>query len=561
MIDIWQIGNNGVRNPLRLQDAFRVYSESNMVGKIRGRDVEINFGNYLAKKDILSNKNDKDGTYGRKFRFLFNINGLTYRKVDVRSGYEQADLGPIDEITPFGRKFLQASTVPAVQECFLRAMSMKTKKIDDNRSFSPLCWTLAVMLKLEEISGSSSISFMEFAVCVQTSSPMDDIDQVVLKVLEIRTNRLASKSKRIFDRQSYNEFGKHYSKKTGNFSQYADMNLKYLRATGIFQRKGRGISIAPEKHTLAKQLSSDQINTEPLFDLYHTLCTDPTLPTDNINIAKDVLNDLLDQMTNLGIPYNISDVSLDTVTDVNNVRHSLESMLSKYNEQNYADNQRFQWQEIYDYMGLVMKRGGTKEYDDSSIQVLKEECAAYFEWVIWRAFLAIDHLVNKPYDARRFDVDQDFFPVNTAPGYGPDMTVEFEDCVVVIEVTLTESSRQEAMEGEPVRRHVADLVKQYDNKPVYGLFIANRVDSNTAETFRIGVWYTKEDERLDLKIVPFTLAQFRMFFKAIFINDRATPQAVVSLITACEGYRRDCEAPEWKQKIESIVTTHSRVTS
>jgi AlwI restriction endonuclease len=80
--------------------------------------------------------------------------------------------------------------------------------------------------------------------------------------------------------------------------------------------------------------------------------------------------------------------------------------------------------------------------------------------------------------------------------------------VIVVEVTLTDNSRQEAAEGEPVRRHVADLVSHYGGqtcKPVYGLFIANRIDSNTAETFRIGAWYTRADEKMRLDIIPVTL--------------------------------------------------------
>ena len=37
MIKIWQIGNTGVRNPLRIHEAFRLYAESNLVGVyIRG---------------------------------------------------------------------------------------------------------------------------------------------------------------------------------------------------------------------------------------------------------------------------------------------------------------------------------------------------------------------------------------------------------------------------------------------------------------------------------------------------------------------------------------------
>ena len=165
-----------------------------------------------------------------------------------------------------------------------------------------------------------------------------------------------------------------------------------------------------------------------------------------------------------------------------------------------------------------MNHGGTKTFDDGNeIIVHKDECAAFLEWAIWRSFLAIDSLCNKPYEVRSFNVDHDFFPVNTASGGKADLVAEFKDCVVVGEVTLSSGSRQEAMEGEPVRRHVADLITEY-NKPVYGLFIANAVDTNTAETFRSGVWYLKDDSRLDLEIIPLSLEQYNKVFCYMFEN-------------------------------------------
>ena len=51
---------------------------------------------------------------------------------------------------------------------------------------------------------------------------------------------------------------------------------------------------------------------------------------------------------------------------------------------------------------------------------------------------------------------------------------------------MSASSRQEAMEGESVRRHVSDAILRYE-KPVYGMFIAVKIDTNTAETFRHGI--------------------------------------------------------------------------
>ena len=234
--------------------------------------------------------------------------------------------------------------------------------------------------------------------------------------------------------------------------------------------------------------------------------------------------------------------------------------IDRYKEEEYARNQRLCWKEIYEYMQLlIINDGREKELDDDTIiKVPKSEASAYLEWVLWRAFLAINHLTNKPYDARGFNIDQDHFPVGTAPGGGPDMIFEFDDCVIVVEVTLSTNSRQEAMEGEPVRRHVADQLEKYD-KPVYGLFVAKRIDSNTAETFRIGVWYTKDDERLSLRIIPFTLSQFSEFFKALFSAGTANPHEVVSLLDECESQRENGYAPEWKATIAQII--QSRVSS
>ena len=64
-------------------------------------------------------------------------------------------------------------------------------------------------------------------------------------------------------------------------------------------------------------------------------------------------------------------------------------------------------------------------------------------------------------------------PIGCAPGNGPDLIFEFENYVLVAEVTLTDSSRQEAAEGEPVRRHVAELLKRL-NKTEFRAFQASQ---------------------------------------------------------------------------------------
>ena len=137
------------------------------------------------------------------------------------------------------------------------------------------------------------------------------------------------------------------------------------------------------------------------------------------------------------------------------------------------------------------------------------------------------------------------------------MIFEFDNYTVVVEVTMSTNSRQEAMEGEPVRRHVADLVMEND-KPVYGVFIANKIDSNTAETFRIGVWYNQNDERLALKIVPFTLRQFSEYFRYMFINHKNEPMQFIDLFEECFASKSEKGGPEWKSAIDTIVNERVR---
>ena len=118
---------------------------------------------------------------------------------------------------------------------------------------------------------------------------------------------------------------------------------------------------------------------------------------------------------------------------------------------------------------------------------------------------------------------------------------------------MSTSSRQEAMEGEPVRRHVSDAVLKYD-KPVYGMFIAVRIDTNTAETFRHGIWYTKGNSKQRLDIVPLTLAQFQKYFVAMFEANKAEPENLRDLLLTCETRRDILEAPAWKQYIDTTVS-------
>ena len=560
-IKIWLVGNTGLRNPNRIQEGLAVYAKSAFVGKLHGRDNEIGFMNLLNKEGIIQNESGKDesGSHARKWRLMFAKNGYIYPQLSKKDG-NQDDLGAMDEITPFGRIFLKADTFPAVQECFLRAMSVEQFEMPDKTTyFSPLRWMLAIMLELEKRTGSTEMSRIEFALWGHTTNPSYNLSEVVDHILDLRQRRAKAPAKRTFDKNEIKERGKHYDKKADNFLDYSDMNMRYLRISGLFQRKGRGIMIVPAKHLLAEKLAKDTATSEPLMEAYKKLCSGAPLPTDNIDVAKTLLEDLKKQMKERHIVYDISDLPLDTPAEINIARQRLEDTLAKTDEIQYANDQCNQWKEIADYMSLLIKGGGKLVYDeDNAIEIPKDETPAYFEWTLWRAALAIDHMVSKPYEVRGFRLDSDFLPITAAGGGKGDLYCEFEDFMILTEVTMSTSSRQEVMEGEPVRRHVSDAVLNY-NKPVYGLFLAIRIDTNTAETFRHGIWYAKGDVKQRLDIVPLSLEQFRRHFVSMFEGKQARPEHLRDLILQCETERDNLEAPAWMRHIENVVNERSNI--
>ena len=554
-IKIWLVGNTGLRNPNRIQEGFSVYANSAFVGNLRDEN-EVAFMNFLNEKGIIQNEDGKDesGSHARKWRLMFARNGFIYPQVKKKDG-TQEDLGALDDITPFGRSFLKADTYPAVQECYLRAMSVEQFPMPDGKQyFSPLRWLLAIMLELEKRTGSSELSRIEFALWGHTTNPSYDLNEVVDNILDLRERRITAPAKRPFDKKEIAERGKNYDKKADNFLDYSDMNMRYLRISGVLQRKGRGLIIVPTKHVLAEKLAKTTASAEPIIEQYKLLCNGAPLPTDNLEVAKSLLDDLIKQMKERHILFDISDLPLNTPAEINIARQRLENILAQTDEIQYANDQCNQWEEIRDYMTLLIKGGGKLVYDeDNAIEVPKDETPAYLEWTLWRAALAIDHMVNKPYEVRGFKLDSDFMPVSAAGGGKGDLYCEFSDFTILTEVTMSTSSRQEAMEGEPVRRHVSDAVLKYD-KPVYGMFIAVRIDTNTAETFRHGVWYAKGDVKQRLDIVPLTLAQFQKYFVAMFEANKAAPEKLRDLILKCESRRDILEAPAWKQYIDTTVS-------
>ena len=124
-MDIWLIGNTGMRNPWRIPSGFKVYVESNLVGRLRAPEDQMAFKELLFEKGEIGGDADKDtsASITRKYRLMFNKYGFAYPEVTKKDGFDQSELGAVDAITPLGQTFYKADSVAAQQECFLRGLS------------------------------------------------------------------------------------------------------------------------------------------------------------------------------------------------------------------------------------------------------------------------------------------------------------------------------------------------------------------------------------------------------------------------------------------------------
>jgi len=558
---IWHIGNTTVRNPYRLRSAIIALSASNLNGNLLGRDNETAFARLLHDEGILIadriSKGEDISDLGRKWRVALSQLGFISPSTSILSKIhnltEQAFA-----VTANGHQLAESESINAQQECFLRSLAAYIRPsilepMEDVAPFSPLRYVIQLILSLEAKGSQPAISFPEMASIVQASASSIGVDLVADQIIEYRGKRDKASNKKKFDQQARKDAAGALVPNT--LTDYADVNIRYLKATGIFVASGRGIAIAASKRQLARYLAEESLRSLSDVEYLQQLWQGARLPVDDAANAISIIQDLTTRLNSRGHAVVEQDMVGLSIQQLSSIRYDLEKQLREIDEEQYAEQQVGCFDEIAAWMDSLSRNGAAVTLSDGEIiRVPKGEAPAYLEWAIWRAFLAINSLVNKPHLARRFQVDQDFFPVNTAPGRGPDMVFEFEHALIVVEVTLTSSSRQEAAEGEPVRRHVAQYIEDYGGrKEIYGLFIAVNIDSNTAHTFKYGDWYKADDAKVALNIVPMRLSDFRQFFlSGKEIMGKMMANNLIDLLVHCRALANN-DAPEWKKRIQEQV--------
>lgn len=557
----WMFGNTTVRSAMRLPSGLRALADAGYLGRMHTALEDEMAEAMHAAGAIVSTMSGKESGVSRKWRNALVKMGFIYPSVLDRP-FQEVDISAIGlpfALTPNGSRLLAAQSVRAQQEVNLRALAavQLPSPIENEYKFppfSPLRHVIRILLSLESVGESPHISRTEMASIVQFTNSANSLDEIVTRILGQRSQRELARSKRRFDAQVRDQIREETGYAPGTPFDYQDLNFRYLRSTGLFQSKGRGIALVRENVRVARLLAEQLDEVLSPTEYVSHLANGAFLPTDETSGAEQALQDLVDSADERQISFDLHRYELESAQGIGIARHDLQELIDRSKELEFAKEQPLQVEEILAYLEVIDTQ---KQQTVGGVQIAvpKDERPAYFEWALWRSFLAMNNLEIAPYEVRRFRIDQDFLPVGHAPGGASDLIAVYEDTVIVIEVTLTSNSRQEAAEGEPVRRHVADELVRFASlgKSVYGLFIAPTIDSNAAETFRIGVWYLQGDERITLDIAPMTLEQFRLILKRAYEDGDVHPNRILDVIRSINHERVvSSGAPEWKERISKL---------
>ncbi|RPE12761.1 AlwI family type II restriction endonuclease [Chitinophaga lutea] len=574
MPKVWNIGNTTVRNPNRIESALRVFEEEGFSGHVKGSEAEARLHLMLREKQVLEFDGEPSDWNGRKWRAAFYqlgfisferyaIGALRYEPDAFFRQIRTPGVTLPFQLTPAGEKLVADISVPEIEDIYTRQLvcyelpNALEGRFPPGAKMKPFILFLQVLKRLQD-NGKAGLSKYETGLFLQPfrNHTATLPDEIYGEILHFRKEAAACRNSQ--DREALEtRYEAQLQQRVGIkpqsvLSDYSDTTFRYFSLSGLLMRIGSTIVIRTNKRnfvdTLLQTEPHFQFQADPLQYFRHFYNNTYPIPTDDTAVALHEISELRRGVRNPDSPVLQQAAVLTATTPAEQIQATRYALIEYHNREREADYALEQQSEtsIHEIIAYLRKLNGERfpgapEIDDKP---------AYFEWAVWRSFLAINDIRCAVHETRRFPVDHDFKPRNTAPGGGADVIFEFEEYVLMIEVTLTANSRQMATESEPVRRHAVQCQQQYGEKPVYGLFIAPQVDNNVVETFRSGTWYSGDVEYVS-NVVPMNLPDFTGVI-ARLLTGRFTNAQFKRLLDSCLTGRTE-RAPVWQQHIRAEI--------
>jgi hypothetical protein len=341
--------------------------------------------------------------------------------------------------------------------------------------------------------------------------------------------------------------------KGGTLQDYADSQVRYVMTTGLFSLNRDRIVIKPNKLELISSIIADKASFYEgegyLKVLYNPEL--PKLPLDDVDFMVMNVADLQQKIEGLSRETGIEVEPLArverSVPKLKKISQELERKLIEQKEYLFYKHQgeNDQIDDIAKYFEMINSRsllGGDAYFP------------AYYEWTIWRVFLAINTLAGSISETRNFQIDEELKPIHHAKGGVPDMVFNYDDFVIVCEATLHQSVSQWSAEYTSVPKHVGSISSKTD-KPVFGVFVAPKIEPNMAQTLFKADWHVN-DQFVDLNIIPLSTDQLIELLLTFRKKRFSVQNLKAKLETLARMKQEVSNGKEWYEKLsKNLVST------
>lgn len=285
--------------------------------------------------------------------------------------------------------------------------------------------------------------------------------------------------------------------------EYADTTTRLLSATGLFKFNPMPdiaykdiIALVFPKEFVDNNIfgivdEEEYSNYEGSIDSY--FCNN--LPISGIlNYDDNDVNRILNSV-----------IELTGADDLKGVHSVLES---KKNEDFILHiNEKYTKEEIVRILSLFSDRK-----NDSKIKKAVNDTApvpTIYEFIVAIAWYYISDEKYNLYDSLHLTLNADFEPVIHAAGGAGDIVINYDNLILMLEVTLMNKQAQKRGEWEPVLRHSLNLKAENNNKETLTFFVADELDYNTINIWRavaaVPLESTFDHKKVDgVIIMPFT---------------------------------------------------------
>jgi hypothetical protein len=496
-MNTWNIGNTTVRNPGRLNEALGLFSRK-MSGRPFRRQEQFEFQGQLIDARLVDSERRGGDDGARKFASAFKQLGFV----------TDWSYGKPWHLTPVGTNFLAHPEIE--NSIFLRQLlkyqiqSPLEKRGTEGFALRPFRLLLNFLKRAydEGLTGLTKFEIGLYVITLLVEST-GEFESAFHQIKRFRTEYDSRAGKVVKNRYAFekiNEAARGLGLEPDTLLDYADSNSRYAFMSGLLTLKGNKLAISESRLPLINAILDDGTRLVP-EDEYLNYFYDPLsprLPTDDQDFLSaetaTLLSNLRDIAKTIGeeieIPTPSAEISL---IELQAYEQRLRNELARVREIKFYREQRTEeaLNEIEDLL---------EDIRDNNLVGGLVYAPAFFEWAIWRLFLALDEFIEAVHVTRGFKVDEDIRPIHHAKGGAADLNFTYPDFKLLCEMTLATGSRQFTMEGEPVTRHVFKAIEQSD-KPVYGLFIARKLDPNTADAFYNARYWKNWEDSISTPIV------------------------------------------------------------